>query len=310
MTSPGTRSGSRLVAMIVSPGADRSKLSASRAVVATRCSQLSITSSKRGRREVVHDRVDDGLARQRPNVERGGDRVGDERGVGERGKLDEGAPVAMRWLGAACQLERKPGLADAAGSDERQQPCTAQERPQLAELTAAPDERARGRGQRRRSILGFRFRPESGELLSQRGGQLRELFATLSRPVVVAILGQQLAAVERQCRPIGSVGPSTSRSGGGELESVDVELGCQLKYLLTQLDRSGAERAPRDVHGLMKVVGGRRRFAVSPQHVHRLLAVQTVRGREAPAASPVLGPSSAAKRCPARARRRPWRRSR
>ena len=82
----------------------------------------------------------------------------------------------------------RPGLADAASSDERQQPCTAHERPQLAELTAAPDNELVVAGAKAVDAR-FRFRPESGELLSQRGGQLRVLLATLDRPIVVAILG-------------------------------------------------------------------------------------------------------------------------
>ena len=115
-TSPGTRSGSRLVARIVSCGAERSSVSASPAVAASRCSQLSRTSSMRARREELDHGVDEPLPGQRPHVERGRDRARDEPGVRERSELDQSRTVRVRRLGGAGQLEREPRLAHAAAS--------------------------------------------------------------------------------------------------------------------------------------------------------------------------------------------------
>ena len=77
-TSPGTRSGSRLVARIVSWARERSSVSASPAVAASRCSQLSSDEQQRARREELDHRVDELLPGQRSHVERGRDGVRDE----------------------------------------------------------------------------------------------------------------------------------------------------------------------------------------------------------------------------------------
>ena len=64
--------------------------------------------------------------------------------------------------------------------------------------------------------------------------------------------------------------------GSSNLEAVNVDVRDEMQQLLPNLDRPGPERAPRDVHGLMKVVRRRRRQAVAPEHVHRLLAVNAM----------------------------------
>ncbi len=130
-TSPGTRSGSRLVARIVSCGAERSSVSASPAVAGSRCSQLSSTSSSERGGEVLDDCVDEPLLGQCPHVERGRDRVRDESGVRERGELDESRTIRVGRLDGAGQLESEPRLAHAAGPGEGEQARVAKQRLQL-----------------------------------------------------------------------------------------------------------------------------------------------------------------------------------
>ena len=89
------------------------------------------------------DRVDEPTARKSAEIERLGDRVRDAGAFVDGLELDEDRPAGMRVLAAACELEREPGLAGAAGARKRQQACAAEERPQLRELVLAPDERAR-----------------------------------------------------------------------------------------------------------------------------------------------------------------------
>jgi hypothetical protein len=64
--------------------------------------------------------------------------------------------------------------------------------------------------------------------------------------------------------------------GSSNLEAVNVDIRDQMQQLPANLDRATPERAPRDVYGLMKVVRRRRRQAVAPEHVHRLLAVKAM----------------------------------
>ena len=97
---------------------------------------------------------------------------------------------------------------------------------------------------------------------------------------VVAILREQLAAVEREGRPVGGGGPDPARVGRCELQPVDVDHGREGENFVPELDRLGAERPARHVHRLVQVVRCRGRAAVTPQHVHRLLAMEPVLGRE------------------------------
>ncbi len=94
-TSPGTRSGSRLVARIVSCGAERSSASASASVAASTCSQLSSTSSSvRGARTSTTASTEL-LPGERADVERGGDRVRHE-ARGRRAQRARRAPHRPR----------------------------------------------------------------------------------------------------------------------------------------------------------------------------------------------------------------------
>ena len=239
------RSGSRLVASMVSPGAERSSASASAALAPSRCSQLSRTSSSAARREEVDERVDDVLSGQRPHVERRGDGVRHEPRIGQRGELDERRAVRVGRLGGAGELEREPRLAGAAGPGERQQAGVAEQRAQLGELAPAADERARVGREPARPVRG----PEGGELLGELRGQLGELVAPARRPVVVAVLRQQLAAVDRERGAVGGRRSRAARVRRGELEPVDVDVRGEEEHLVPNLDRvrrraRAARRAP------------------------------------------------------------------
>jgi len=68
--------------------------------------------------------------------------------------------------------------------------------------------------------------------------------------------------------------------GSRDREPVDVDVGHEYEDLIPALDRFGIERAPCDVYRLVEVVRRRARFAVTPQQIHRLLAMQPMPGRE------------------------------
>ena len=224
------------------------------------------------REEVDHGR-DQLLRGQWPDIERGSDRVRDESWVGDGCELDERGTRRVRGLDRARKLEREPRLPDAAGARQRQNTRVPEQRIQLRELSLSADERARIRGQAERCR-----RAERSRLLRERGGQLRELFATPLGPVVVAVLREQLAAVEREHGAIrrGCLHPPRIR--GRQLEQVDVDVDVSRKrqHLVADVDRVRAKRAPRDVHRLMQVVRGRSRRELAPEHVECLVAMQTM----------------------------------
>ena len=212
------------------------------------------------------------LSRQRPRVERCGDGVGHELRIGDGRELDECRAFFVRRFGAARELQREPRLARAARPRERQQARMPEQRAQLTQLASPADERARIGRQRSRPVTGV----ERGELVGQLRAEVRELVPAVDRPVVVAVLRKQLAAVHRERGAVRGRRPGTTCVGGGELEPIDVDVGHEEQHLLAKLDRVGVERAPRDVHRLVEVVRRSRRTAVAPEHVHHLLAVEPV----------------------------------
>ena len=113
-----------------------------------------------------------------------------------------------------------------------------------------------------------------GELVLELGCELRELVPPLLGPVVVAVLGKKLAAVDRERRPVGGRRPRAPRVGRGRLEPVDVDVRHEEERLVADDDRFRAERPTGDMHGLVEVVRRRARLAVAPEDVHRLLAVK------------------------------------
>ena len=128
--SPVMPSGSRLVARMRSRGQRPAGRRPRRAAASTRCSQLSRTSSARRsasedldqpaawRRAAGRRRRLDGAAR--PASERAEHGLRDLGGVGDRGQLDQ--PGRRRGPVGADGLVGQPGLARAAGADQRDQP--------------------------------------------------------------------------------------------------------------------------------------------------------------------------------------------
>ena len=118
------------------------------------------------------------------------------------------------------------------------------------------------------------------ELRRQLVGKDSKLTASFIRPVVVAVLRKELAAVERERRPICRRRAGSARIGRGENKPVDVDLGDEEEHLVTQLDRVRTESAAGDVHRLMEVVRGGARCTIGPEDVHRLLTVKPMSRRE------------------------------
>ena len=227
--------------------------------------------------EELHDALKRRAPGHRGHLERRRGGVHDEASLLDAGELDERGAVGIVALAATCQLEGQPCLARAAGAGEREQARGAQQRGQLAELVLAPDERARAR----------RERPDRGppgdqlsELLLELAAQLLELFASHRRPVLVAVLGQQLTGVDGQRRAVGVRRARFAGVCGRVLELVHVDGRVQRQQLLPQLDRVGSEDPAGRMHDLVEVVRRRGRLAVWPQRVHQLLPVHTVPRRE------------------------------
>jgi len=61
---------------------------------------------------------------------------------------------------------------------------------------------------------------------------------------------------------------------------VDIDIRDQVKQLVAYHNRAPVERSSRDVNRLMEIVGRRRRLAVAPEHVHRLLALKAMARRQ------------------------------
>ena len=269
-TSPGTRSGSRLVATIVSCGAERSSVSASSAARGQQVLAVVDHQQQRARGERLDDGVEQLLAGQRPHVERRRDGVRDQPRRRRSRRARRAPPVARgsaaRASSSASRVLPVPPV-----------PVSVSRRVPRSRTSSAASWRARptnelasaGRAGRRTGSA------------SSSGHQLRQLGATAGRPVVVAVLRQQLAARRARARRGGRRPsrraaprrrPRSSRSTSTSAASSSISSADAIA--------SGAERPPRDVDRLVQVVGGGRRLAVAPQLVHRLLAVQAMAGRQ------------------------------
>src|SRR5262249_10840646 len=143
--------------------------------------------------EKADDRVLERLPGERLHVESGRDGRGDGGRAGGR-RPEEDRPVGKGLLDGAGELERKPGLPGAAGAGQRQHATTTEEGLQLAELVTAPDEGARVGGEPEAAVRDV----ELLERRRQSAGELLELVAAGGGEVVVAVLRQELAAVERE----------------------------------------------------------------------------------------------------------------
>src|SRR5205085_1678574 len=92
------------------------------------------------------------------------------------------------------ELEREPCLACATGSRERQQSRAGKERPKVEEFTLAADEGGRLDREPAQAFDGGEFR----KLGRQGQVELGKLRASVRGPVVVPVLGQEFAPVERE----------------------------------------------------------------------------------------------------------------
>jgi hypothetical protein len=144
-----------------------------------------------------------------------------------------------------------------------------EQRLQLGELVAAAHERA-----------GVGRQPEASGVALERAGELvgerLELRARPRREVVVPVLGQELAAVERERGPRRMRAPRAEGGCGRVLEALDVDVRHQHEQAVSRLHRPRPERLAGDVDGLVEVVRGRGRIEIGPEGVHRLLAVEPV----------------------------------
>src|SRR5262249_8866693 len=106
--------------------------------------------------------------------------------------------------------------------------------------------------------------------------ELFELFAPCERPVVVAVLWQQLAAVKRQRSSICGGRPRAVRMGCRQLKVVDVHPRVEREQLVASFDPVGTQYPACRVDNLVQVVSCRGRVAVRPQRIHQLLPVQAM----------------------------------
>ncbi len=82
-----------------------------------------------------------GTARFLLDPQRGGDRLRHQFRICKRRQFDQPHAVGEIIERVGCDLERQAGLAEAAGADDGDEPCSAQQFPDLAQLTLAADER-------------------------------------------------------------------------------------------------------------------------------------------------------------------------
>jgi hypothetical protein len=135
----------------------------------------------------------------------------------------------------------------------------------------------------RRGVVA-RLRVQVGELDEQRQVALAQRGAARTGPLLVAVLGQQIARVEVEGGAACLDRALLAGGVGGGLELVDVDLHrvlvTQGEHVVAQRQVAGAavvggiERAPGDEDHLPQVVGSRARVAVGPERLGDLLAVQ------------------------------------
>ena len=154
---------------------------------------------QRSRRENVDHRFDEVLRRQGAHVERSCDRLRNQPCLRESARARR-APrpprttaSALRASSSASRVLPAPPVPDSVRRRVRRSSdfssVSSWPRPMNELASAGQPERPRG--------------AEGGDLLLELGCERRELVATRLCPVVVAVLRQELAAVERERRPVG-----------------------------------------------------------------------------------------------------------
>jgi hypothetical protein len=110
------------------------------------------------------------------------------------------------------------GSPGAARAGERQEPRAGQEGSQLVELALAADERRRVDRQAADAL----DRAELAQLVGEGRRQPGQLVAPGLDPVLIAVLGEELTAVQRERRPVGRRSPRPAGVDRHPLELVDV----------------------------------------------------------------------------------------
>ena len=276
--SPWTRSGSRLVATTETPGAERSSTSATAAAATRTCSQLSSTSrSDRPPRNSAT-----AASRSWPGSARTSSAAATASwtcaGSATGASSTSTAPSANEASTPRASSSASRVLPGAARAGEREEPRAGQEGSELVELALAADERRRVDRQAADAL----DCAELAQLVGEGRRQLGQLVAPGLDPVLIAVLGEELAAVQRERRPVGGRSPRPAGVDRRPLELVDVhdDVGGEVEQLVAQLDRVGAQCAAGDVEGLVEVVRRGVRALLTPEGVHRLLAVEAMLRRE------------------------------
>ncbi len=107
-----------------------------------------------------------------------------------------------------------------------------------------------------------------------------QLFPPGRGEVVVAVLRQELAGIERERRTVAGGLRRGPRRHGRLLEELDVNRRMKLEQSVFRFDRVGSEGPPCGVHGLVQVVGSGRRAELRPELVDQLLPVEPMPRRE------------------------------
>ena len=146
--SPATPRRSRLVARTTAVGARGEEPTTNAATAPSTCSQLSSTRRRAADAQpFVHEPLE-GLLGALDHAEGGGHGLDDELGA-HRHQVDEGAPAGERRRGRRGRDGGEPGLADAAGSEQGDEPIGCQGVGEAGQLGVAADERRPRAGQPR-----------------------------------------------------------------------------------------------------------------------------------------------------------------
>ena len=131
---------------------------------------------------------------------------------------------------------------------------------------------------------------ELGQLVAQSAVDLIELLAASAGPVLIAIFGQELAAVGIEGRPIGGCSAQLARRRRGLHEAHEIDLDrivpAERDQLLMQLqatapvDPDRVEGATGGVDRLVQIVARGVRVALRPEQLGCLLGVKAPLGRQ------------------------------
>ena len=192
-------------------------------------------------------------------------------GVADRRARAASGDLCAQGLAAGRRLEaeRREGVSQALELQERRRP--------VAALRVLPHQRAVGL-----LVGGLVLQQALPEppLAQHLHEQAAEMLARACRPLLVALVGQQIAGVQRRGLPA-RARASRERGARSGLEGLDVGGDARARPQLHMAAAQhhgirGPQDAPGEVRRLVQVAGARRRRQVRPQGVDDLLAVQPV----------------------------------